>query len=286
MPDDPPSTFEAEGDDDAPHRGVRSIEVGARLLEVLASHPGSMQLRDIAEAARIPPSKAHRYLASLISVGLVEAEPVRGAYNLGPMSLRLGLAALHRRDSVNLALRALLEYGEREDATAALAVWGDHGPTVVGWHDSSHPLIFNLGIGSTLSMLRTATGRVFLAYLPHAVTRRLVEHELGIVARYSPTDGVRSWEDVRRLVQETRSQGFGATHGELVPGSSAIAAPIFDHQGRLVAALLHIGLTAQIHSTVPPPALALCKAADEVSLKLGFDRASGSRTLVEQLEKA
>src|SRR4051812_27490982 len=98
-------------------RGVQSIEVGSRLLEALAAHPGPMHLRDLAAATRMPASKAHRYLTSLISVGLAEQDPVSGRYALGAMSLRIGLGVFSRRNVVRYASQALIEFSQAEDAT-------------------------------------------------------------------------------------------------------------------------------------------------------------------------
>ncbi len=151
--------------------GVQSIEVGARLLDVMAEHAGPMHLRDIAAASGMSASKAHRYLISLLRAGLAEQDPVSGRYDLGPMSLRVGLAALNRRVAVKYATQALIELNQSEDLTVALTVWGEHGPTVVAWYDSVQILICNITVGSSLPLLRSASGQVYLAYLPSATTR-------------------------------------------------------------------------------------------------------------------
>ncbi len=266
-------------------RGVQSIEVGSRLLEALAAHPGAMHLRDIATATSMPASKAHRYLTSLISAGLAEQDPVSGRYDLGAMSLRLGLAVLNRRDAVRHAARALTEYSVAEDATAALAVWGERGPTIVAWHDSSQPVLCNLGIGSILELLRSATGRVFLAYLPRAATRSMVERELTLIATYLPNEQVRTWRDVDELIRKVRTARVGSTHEELVHGLSAVAAPIFDHQGRIVGVLLQVGLSGFIHSPARPASTKLLQIADSISVKLGFDPAVSGASFAEILER-
>lgn len=266
-------------------RGVQSIEVGSRLLGALAAHPGAMHLRDLATATGMPASKAHRYLTSLISAGLAEQDPVSGRYDLGAMSLRLGLAVLNRRDAVRHATRALTEYSVAEDATTALAVWGERGPTIVAWHDSSQPVLCNLGIGSILELLRSATGRVFLAYLPRAATRSMVERELSLIATYLPNELVRTWPDVDELIGKVRTARVGSTHEELIHGLSAVAAPLFDHQGRIVGVLLQVGLSGFIHSPARPASTKLLQIADSISVKLGFDPSVRGASFAENLER-
>ncbi|MDO8313596.1 MAG: IclR family transcriptional regulator, partial [Sideroxyarcus sp.] len=231
-------------------------------------------------------SKAHRYLISLLRAGLAEQDPVSGRYDLGPMSLRVGLAALNRRVAVKYATQALIELNQSEDLTVALTVWGEHGPTVVAWYDSVQILICNITVGSSLPLLRSASGQVYLAYLPSATTRSLVERELGMIATYLPQAGVRNKHDVAELVQRVRKNRVGSTHEDFVPGLSAIAAPIFRHGGQLVASILVVGYSGSIHAT-GPRAISdrILRVADAVSAQLGFDPTQSGASFVERLER-
>ena len=78
--------------------GVQSLEIGMGILRAMMDGQRSMMLKDIAAAADMPASKAHRYLVSLIRAGLVEQDPMSSRYDLGPLALNLGLVALDRLD--------------------------------------------------------------------------------------------------------------------------------------------------------------------------------------------
>ena len=80
--------------------GIQSIEVGSQLLVALTRASRAMALGDLARAAGMHPSKAHRYLVSLQRVGAVTQDPLTGRYELGPFALRLGLASLNRVEAV------------------------------------------------------------------------------------------------------------------------------------------------------------------------------------------
>lgn len=67
--------------------GVQSLEVGMSLLKAMVAGQQAMMLKDIAAAADMPASKAHRYLVSLIRSGLVEQDPLSSRYTLGPFAL-------------------------------------------------------------------------------------------------------------------------------------------------------------------------------------------------------
>lgn len=268
------------------HRqGIQSVEIGYRLLEVLGDSPGAKSLRDLAHDARMSPSKAHRYLVSLIKCGLVIQDQATSRYDIGESAIRLGLAALNRRTAVRLSTEAAIELNQRLDKTVLVSIWGERGPTVIGWYDASQIVICNINIGSIFPLLRTATGRVFLAYLPRSITASIIDRELADAPAASVGWRIRNASDVDRLIQEVRRQRLGITREEFLPGLSAIAAPVFDHQGRIVAALAILGGRGSIEDLHPgSTADHLRAAANDISQRLGFQDGSDG-TLVEWSEK-
>lgn len=255
--------------------GIQSIEIGARLLDVMAAATGPVMLRDLSMAAGMSPSKARRYLVSLMKSGLVTQDPATSRYELGEVSLRLGLAALARRKPVRLAMDAVIELNQGLDETLALSIWGEKGPTIISWHDSSRPVVCNFNLGSILPLLRTATGRVFLAFLPRALTQPFVERELAAEARPSGT-GIASAENVEKLIAEIRRRRLCVTRGEILAGLSALAAPVFDFDGRIVAVITILGIQGRLEKgLLQSRAEALKEAADAVSRRLGFRGAEG-----------
>ena len=85
-------------------RGIQSIETGGRLLTTLAEQGGPMSLGDLAKKAGMPAAKAHPYLVSFGSFGLIEQNPLTGRYELGPFALQMGLISLQRLDPVRIAI--------------------------------------------------------------------------------------------------------------------------------------------------------------------------------------
>lgn len=266
-------------------QGIQSVEVGATLLEALASAQGPLTLRDLSARAKMSPSKAHRYLVSFMRTGLVLQDPVTNRYDLGFLSLKLGLAALNRIELVKFGTDAARWLNEELDATVLLCVWGNFGPTVVVMYDSSDLLIQNVRVGSVLPLTRSATGRLFLAYMPRKTTLSRVKQELKGPFSGLSSSGIRSMEDIEAMIQKVRKERLGTTHGDVVPQQSALAAPVFDHLGHIVASLTLIGASEQVEIDAPAsPAGALLRAADLVSQRLGFWDAQVGASYVEMLE--
>ena len=266
-------------------QGIQSIEVGSTLLEVLSRAHSPLSLSDLSRQANMSASKAHRYLVSLLRTGLVLQDPITNRYDVGALSLKLGLAALNRTDLVHFGIEAAAWLNRELDTTVLLCVWGNFGPTVVAMYDSSDLMIQNVNVGSVLPLTRSATGRVFLAYMPRRTTAQQVERELKGPLTQIPISRIRTISDVEDVIKKVRKQRLGTTQGDVVPGQSALAAPVFDHQGRIVAALTLVGASGKVDMTVPgSPAQALLHTADMVSQRLGFWHADGNTSYVELLE--
>jgi DNA-binding IclR family transcriptional regulator len=266
-------------------QGVQSVEVGGQILAVLAAASGPSTLSEIARNAGMSASKVHRYLVSLAKSGLVRQDRVSGRYDLGEAALRLGLAALNRLNVVQFATEAIIELNQKLDVTTLLSIWSERGPVVVGWYDSSEVIVCNVHVGSLFPLLRTATGRVFLAFQPRRATDAMVRHELRGVVSLIPNSRLRTLKDVDDLIREVRRDRLGVTREEFLPGLSAVSAPVFDHQGRIAAAIAILGVRGSVDVLTPGSyADMLRKTADDLSRQLGFvDRGLGSY-LAERLE--
>lgn len=270
--------------DGGERQGIQSAEQGLGILAALARARGPMALRDLSAAVGMSPSKAHRYLVSLRRVGFVTQDGPTGLYDLGEMALTVGLAALSRLNVSRIATEAAIRLNQTSDLTVLVCVWGERGPTIVSWYDASEIVVCNLSVGSLLPLLRSAAGRVFLAYLPRATTQPFVEAELAGMVSRMPLSRFRTPADVEGLVGQVRRHRLGRTQDEFLAGLMALAAPVFDHQGRLVATIGVLGVTGTLDGAdAAAPEARLRAAAAGISRQLGFDPDGAELPLVERL---
>lgn len=191
------------------------------VLEALEAGRGPMSLTRIAAACGMQPSKAHRYLVSLVRSGLVAQSPDSGLYDMGPALRRLGAESLRRMDEVGLVSQHLPGLRDRTGRGVNLSVWGDHGPVVVRWDYGSDVLPTAVRVGAIMPMLASSIGRVFLTYLPAALTDpvlRAQERDGGVQLSREEIDAVRV---------ATLRDGFALTVDGIVAGVSVLAAPVF-----------------------------------------------------------
>ena len=249
--------------------GVQTVDLGARVLSALAELGGEASLADLARSTGLARAKLHRYLVSLSRAEYVEQDSMTSHYRLGGEALRVGLVALQRVDVVDLGTPILRSLAEEHDQTALLAVWGTGGPTIVRWFESRELVTVNVRVGSLMPLTRSATGRVFAAYMPQQVIQPWIKRELASNAKKYPD--ISTVEAMNKVVGETRTNGLGHVQGTMLPGILSLSAPVFNAQNELAAAITMLGpVGAFDDSPTGPLGVALTSAANRLSRRLGM----------------
>src|SRR3954447_13532487 len=243
--------------------GINSLETGLRLARVLAEEAWPLPLKDVAARAHMAPAKAHRYLVSLIRAGLAEQDRESGRYRLGPFALALGLSALGSLDVIKLGAEEILELRAQTDETVLLAIWGNKGPVVARWEESTRPVATNVRAGWVMPLANSATGRLFAAYLPTALTAPLLK------AEFARTPEAKHGYAER--LEEIRERGLSRVQGDLLRGVASVAAPVFGHGGGIVAVIAALGPQGGFDVAWEGPiAIAVKRAARQLSGRLGY----------------
>jgi DNA-binding IclR family transcriptional regulator len=250
---------------------VKSVEQGILLLKVLSGSPGAMSLKAIAASVEMPPSKAHRYLVSLMASGMVEQIPQSGHYRLGRESLNIGLAALAQLDLVQQAEVPMEQLCLSINETVLLSVWGNNGPTIIKMYEPARPVTVNVRVGFSLPLLSSASGHVFCANMPGRQIADRIRLELKLAASGNRPDIPKDREQLNTLIKQVKRRGLSRVKGALLAGINSLAAPVFDHEGAIVAALTILGAADEINiSWNGPFAQELKRVSAEISQRLGY----------------
>ena len=248
-------------ENDTKRRGIQSVEIGLRVLMAVAAQRGAATLSAIGEAAGLSASQAHRYLASLIAAGMVRQEGRSGLYDLDAGAIRLGLAGLARLDIFRAVDEGVPAFVRETGRTCLVAVLGDAGPTLVRWFAGTPPVITSLAIGSVLPLVHSATGRVFLTFGDRPVMdARLAQLEGAVRAEPAEVEALRA---------QVAQEGCALIDGNLIPGLRALAAPVFDLQGRLALVLTSIASEAIPRAGDAQATAALMNACKGLTESLG-----------------
>jgi DNA-binding IclR family transcriptional regulator len=257
---------EATSEEAAERSGVQSVGTAATILKALAAAGGVLPLKHLAAATGMPRAKVHRYLSSLRNSGLITQDVETGHYAIGSAAVTIGLVGLGRLSPIRQLNEALPRLRDRVNETVTAAIWGDTGPTIIAMEESGHVVTMNVRIGSVLPLTTTAIGQVFLAYLPDSLTRHLVAAERASAKSPAPPG-----EGLALQLEHIRARRLSRARGVLIPGVDAIAAPVFDMRGKLVAVICVVGRSSGVPGDRSQPLVrALDQAARNLSRQLGF----------------
>jgi DNA-binding IclR family transcriptional regulator len=252
-------------------RGVGSIVVGGRLLEVMAAAGRPLMLRDIAAGAKITPAQAHAYLVSYRKLDLVEQVNSSGLYQLGPFALQLGLARMRSVDALRLANAAVVDLAAELGLMLTVAVWGTFGPTIVQVQEAVDQVHVNLRAGAVYAVRSTATGRVFAAFLPQAIIKAHLDAERQDGSERHRIGNPEAASGFEKEVEQVKRLGYATANGSPIPSINAISAPVFDHTGQMQLAATLIGPAKVVDIRRGSPQVKrLLAFTEDLSSKLGY----------------
>ena len=245
-------------------RPVAAVERALLVLEILADEPEPLGVNDIARRLEVSPSSASRLLGTLSSHGLVERVEATGRYRLGVRLLQLGTHVLQRLDVRTVARPILdqVEVATGETATLSLPAAGE-GVTVD--HVPSRRSVRSAALVGRPSVAHaTAVGKVVLAF------GRGSETELPAQLTAFTSRTITDPAILAATIGEVRERAWGEADQEREEDLAAIAVPVFDHTGSLVAILGVQGPSDRFDAEARRAALpALQTAAQELGRLLG-----------------
>lgn len=239
----------------------RALEV---LLQFDEKHPewSSSELADVIGQHR---SVVYRSLVTLERRGFVTRVNQGSRFRLGPKLVELGNVYLSGIDLRQVARPVMTDLSRRTNESVFLtAVSGDES-VCIDKIESSQKVRVTLDIGGRYPLHAGASNKLLLAYLPPETRSELIAQELPAYTPNTITDPDVLEEDLARI----RRQGWTHSVGELTPGVAAIAVPVRNSTGEVVAALSIAGLASRFTDERFDQLLeATCRAAETISAQL------------------
>jgi DNA-binding IclR family transcriptional regulator len=242
--------------------GTRSVSRAISVLKTLGRSSSAFGITDLGIATGLSKATVFRLLSALETEGLVARDDASGAYRLGPELIALGASALSTTDLRDVAHDELVRLAEDSGESATLEVMAEGEILVVD--EATGRFLFGATpeIGRSWPAHATSTGKVLLAFTdPMPPVSRFT--------RFAPKT-ITSRANLERELARVRNQGYALAIDELEPGLGAIAAPIRNHLGFVIAALSINGPVTRLgpkrRRILIPKVL---RAANRVSRRLG-----------------
>jgi len=244
---------------------IQSVDRAAAILEILA-RDGEAGVTEVARELGVHKSTASRLLAALDRRELVTQDTARGRFRLGVGIVRLAGAAARRLDLVQESRPVCRALAQEVGETVNIAILSGRDALYLDQVAGPAALSPHNWAGQRIPLHATSDGKVLLAYLPPAeIAGHLVP--LQRFTDHTITTG----PGLTRALAEVRQHGYATAVEELEAGLTAVAAPVRNAEGCVVASISASGPSFRIPADrIPALAGSVRRAAAEVSRRLGW----------------
>jgi IclR family KDG regulon transcriptional repressor len=210
--------------------GVQSVERVFTVLRAVGTRPAGIS--DLARRVDLPVSTVARFLATLEALGAV-VRPDGVTYRIGPLISELALAVDPAASLVERARPFLVELVEQVGETAGISV-GELGTVRYLDHvEATNQIQVRDWTGVRLPLHVVSSGLAMLAHRPEAEIDAYLAAGLARFTQHTITRPA----TLRRRLKAIRAQGWVWTAEEFSEGITSVAAPVFDFDGTVVAAI-------------------------------------------------
>ena len=245
---------------------VQSVDRAVAILEILA-RDGEAGVTEVARELGVHKSTASRLLAALDRRELVSQDTARGRFRLGVGLVRLAGAAGRSLDVVQESRPVCQVLARQVGETVNLAILSGRDALYLDQVAGPAALSPHNWAGQRIPLHATSDGKVLLAYLSQAELAGCLTPPL----RRFTDRTITTLDELSPALAEVRQRGFATAVDELEAGLTAIAAPVRDAEGQVVASISASGPSFRIPADrIGQVAESVRRAAAEISRRLGW----------------
>ena len=219
---------------------MKTVKTAFAVLREIST--GEFSLTELANRMGMDKASMHRYLRTLIAEGFVEQNPDTRIYKLGLAVIELSGLRLAQMDVVSVASPHMKELWQATQETVQLSMLNDHHLLFLHIIESTHSLRFSNRLGDRIPPYYSAAGKLLLAYEPES---KLVDYFSAKIEPLTRKTIVEP-ERIRRQLTTIRKKGLSYDDGNWIDGLRAVAAPIRNIEGEVIAAISAGGPTGRV----------------------------------------
>ena len=257
----------APGDAEVVSTGPRTALRIVKILKYITEHPDGVSLAQLSVGLRAPKTSLFSLVRSLADGDYLAYAD--GRYQLGTAAFALGSAIVARRRFPDVAMPIIRKLADETGETTFISelVPQDGQAVYVARAESRNPIRFMAEIGERRPLYSSSGGRVLLAFQTPEWQEAYLRW-VKIVA-HTPYTVVEKAK-LRQILKDIRDTGLCRTHQDVHEGVSAFAAPIFNRDGDVIAALALASPTSRAEQKADMLSDRVKEAAAAVSGVLGY----------------
>ena len=205
------------------------------LLEFLSANEQETGITEISKKLHMGLSTVHRIITTLKSRGYIIQNQQTTKYRLGIKLFELGYAVQSTKRLVEITKPFLRQLSQSTNETVNLAILEGREVIYIAKNECSEVLTTNIKVGTRLPAHCTALGKVLLAFINDVEFGNLYKNDESLSTLTS--NSISSLKELKKYLKKIKEQGYGVDIEEYKIGVNCIAAPIFNRNGEIIAAL-------------------------------------------------
>jgi DNA-binding IclR family transcriptional regulator len=245
---------------------VDAVTKALEILDCFSAHETELSLNQLCEKTGLYKSRVHRLCGTLITSGYL-VRTSRTNYRLGPKLMVLGKVYEKTNSLRSIAAPFMKRLSDTTGESTALFVIDNMKCICMAREMGSSRLVYSINEGDFMELYPTASGRVLLAYADEKFTEKVLSR--ADLVRFTPATIVDK-NEIKKELEAIRKRGYALNKEEREHGIAAIAAPIFDFENHVPAALAIVGPVHRFNGENSQVLLAaLLNATREMSRLMG-----------------
>ena len=213
---------------------ISSVNRALEILCLFDSHYPELSAQEISKLLKIPLSSTYKYLNILQEKQFIRKDPGEKKYRLGLMIYKLSSRFTDEMGFLDVARSYMKSLSDVSGETVFISVVNGWNGLIIEKAEPSKPVKLSVERGSVLPLHAGAAQKVLLAYQNDSFLDSYIK-ENGL-EKMTPNTIIDP-DKLRKELKIIKKQGFAYSDSEVESWAMAIAAPIFDHEKRILAGL-------------------------------------------------
>lgn len=248
---------------------LETLARGLAFLELFVEETSGLTVTEAARRIDVDLTSAYRMVRTLEELGYLREDGVTKKYRLGTKILAFGIRQLESLELRDVAMPHMRDLAEETGETISLAVLGGGQAVVIERIESKQRIVIRGHVGWTFPLHSTSLGKTLLAFAPEREVPDLLERN-----RVGTGVGMTRKEltSLQDELDTIRKNDYAVNDEHSAVGLRAVAAPIRDFRGEVVASVNVGGPTMRINSRDLRTRLAraVMDTAKKISIDLGY----------------
>ncbi|NLA12722.1 MAG: IclR family transcriptional regulator [Tissierellia bacterium] len=246
---------------------VQSIDRAVAILDCFSEEKKELRLSEISERLGLNKSTVHGIISTLKYHGFISQDEETQKYKLGIRFVQFGDLVINSMNIRNAAVPVIDAVCEKIEETVHVAMLDGLDVVWIEKRECTKSIKTSTKIGARLPAYTTADGKIIICYQNKDKIKNYLPKR---IPQYTNNTITNKGEFIKKL-EEMKKNGYAIDNEEYVEGLKCVAAPIFDHDGKVRFSLSTTGPAFRMNEERIKELIVIIKeAANEISHRIGY----------------